>query len=101
MHDVDIFIGEKLHSVVLALCTYTPSIMISYAPKCDDFMESVNLHEYTIRTDQLDIERTLYMIESFEVDIPAYQQRIYEEINALKKKFISSATELNGLLNKT
>ena len=44
MESRDVFIGEKLHSVALACCAYTPSIMLEYQPKCRDFMTSLDLY---------------------------------------------------------
>lgn len=53
LRSVDVFLGEKLHAVVLAACTYTPIVMIEYRPKCRDFMESLNLENNNIRCDKI------------------------------------------------
>ena len=48
--ECDIFIGQKVHSVVIACMFRIPSLMIEYGPKCKDFMASLNLERYTIKT---------------------------------------------------
>ena len=95
---VDLFIGEKLHSVVLALCTYTPSIMLSYAPKCEDVMSSIDLMDYSIRTDQLETEKVLFLIENIQNDIEGYQNKLFSTLNGYKTKLIENASNLKSLI---
>ena len=49
----DLFIGQKLHSTVFATMGRIPSIMLGYRPKCLDYMKSINMGKYHIRTDEL------------------------------------------------
>jgi hypothetical protein len=48
------FLGMKLHSVILAMCAHVPSIMLEYRPKGIDFMESVGLEEFNVRTSDVE-----------------------------------------------
>jgi polysaccharide pyruvyl transferase WcaK-like protein len=82
----DIFIGEKLHSVVLACCTYTPSIMLEYRPKCRDFMTSLDLQKYNIRTDCLDNEHIIALCNELYEKNSLMQRYIYDRVIAYKKK---------------
>lgn len=50
---MEVFLGVKLHAVVLAMCAGVPSIAMEYRPKCRDFMASVGAEKFVIRTDQL------------------------------------------------
>jgi hypothetical protein len=50
---MSVFVGMKLHSVVLANCAGVPAVMIEYRPKCKEYMESVNMGEYVIRSDSI------------------------------------------------
>jgi len=63
LRSVDVFVGEKLHSVVLAACTCTPVIMIEYRPKCRDFMASMDLEKNNVRCDQIFENRLVELIE--------------------------------------
>lgn len=48
-----VFVGMKLHSVVLAAAAGVPGVMIEYHPKCRDFQASIGRERYTVRTDEL------------------------------------------------
>lgn len=85
LEDCDLFIGEKLHSVILAMCTYTPSIMLEYRPKCLDFMMSMGLEKYNIRTDSLDLDLLFGLLEELYKNLECIQGGIYEKVNYYKK----------------
>ncbi|RNC86885.1 MAG: polysaccharide pyruvyl transferase family protein [Winogradskyella sp.] len=51
---VDVFIGQRLHSVVFATATYTPFFAVEYESKTSDFLNSLGLYDKSIRTDSLD-----------------------------------------------
>lgn len=86
----DIFIGEKLHSVVLACCTYTPSIMLEYRPKCRDFMASLELENYSIRTDGLNITQMLALCDDLYSHITVIRKLMYQRVNSYKKQLIEN-----------
>lgn len=86
MESVDVFIGEKLHSVVLAMCVYTPSIMLEYRPKCRDFMASLDLEAFNIPTDKLSVEQILHLVDKLYADIPRYQEILRERISFYVRK---------------
>lgn len=48
---LSVFVGVKLHAVVLAICGLVPSIMLEYRPKCRDFMLSIDQGDLSFRTD--------------------------------------------------
>jgi len=58
-----VFLGMKLHATILALCSHVPSIMLEYRPKCRDFMVSVGLERYCIRTDELGGQNLASLVE--------------------------------------
>jgi polysaccharide pyruvyl transferase WcaK-like protein len=76
----DIFIGEKLHSVVISCLTRTPCLMLEYRPKCRDFMESMGLGRYNIRTDQIRIEDIMTKVDRIYSHLFATQRLINSEI---------------------
>jgi len=51
------FVGMKLHAVILAMCAGVPSLMIEYAPKCRDFMMSVDMQEFSINIKDVSHEK--------------------------------------------
>lgn len=98
LRDVDLFIGEKLHAVVLAMCCYTPSIMLAYAPKCEDFMASIGFMDYALRTDTLQVDKALHMVDTIEQDPMRYQKRLFTALAELKARLLASAEELVSLV---
>lgn len=75
----DIFVGEKLHSVALGICSGVPSVMLEYQPKCRDFMMSMDLERYNYRTDQFDDYALYNLIEKM------YENRLSLREKILKK----------------
>jgi polysaccharide pyruvyl transferase WcaK-like protein len=50
---VTVFVGMKLHSVILATCAFVPSIMVEYQTKCRDYMMAVDQQQFCVRPDAL------------------------------------------------
>src|SRR5205085_3462854 len=48
VREMTMFLGVKLHSVILAMCAGVPSVMIEYAPKCRDFMCSMGVDRHSL-----------------------------------------------------
>jgi polysaccharide pyruvyl transferase WcaK-like protein len=48
----NIFLGQRLHSTILACSFAVPCIMLEYQPKCMDFMRSIGREDWSLRTDQ-------------------------------------------------
>ncbi|MBI4335971.1 MAG: polysaccharide pyruvyl transferase family protein, partial [Candidatus Omnitrophica bacterium] len=72
----DIFIGEKLHSTAAAICVNTPSIMLEYQPKCLDFMMSMELEKFNIRTDKLALDTAVNLTEELVANLSFYRDKI-------------------------
>lgn len=99
MEEVDIFIGEKLHSVIGALCAYKPSIMLAYQSKCIDFMQSVGLENYTLRTDCLNMDEVLFKIDTIQESYETYRNFLFKEISKLKNIQREIANEIIESVN--
>lgn len=96
---VDVFIGMKLHSVILAACTYTPHIMIEYRPKCSDFMESINMGHLNVRCDRLCVDELIHLTETLYGNITPIQERLFTEVNNLKNTLIYESTQIAKIIN--
>lgn len=80
VRDVDLFVGEKLHSVIGAIAAQVPSIMIAYQPKCYDFMESIEMESYTIRTDEIEIDAILGMLDTLAHSLAESRLMIHQKV---------------------
>jgi len=98
LEQCDLFIGEKLHSVILATCAYTPSIMLEYRPKCLDFMMSMDMQDFNIRTDNLSIDLILDLIRRISNDSDQIQNKMFEKVNFFKKIQKNRAESITKLI---
>lgn len=57
----DIIIGTRLHSLILATCTETPIMAISYHHKVHDFMKLANLERYAFPIGDINNQQTLFV----------------------------------------
>lgn len=64
----DLLIGQRLHSVVLACGCGVPAISLEYEPKCGDFMESIGMQKFLIRTDQINFDKLLELFHNIELN---------------------------------
>jgi hypothetical protein len=84
LESFDLFIGEKLHSVIMAACVGTPVIMLEYRPKCCDFMMSMGLEDYNHKVNEMNLERILFNVEYIYNNMESIQNNIHR--TALKYK---------------
>ena len=94
----DVFIGEKLHSVVLASCVYTPAIMLEYRTKCRDFMASIGREKYTYRTDELDIDSIVGSISELYENTEEHQAHLYSQVQHCKTLLKAAAQKVKRIL---
>lgn len=57
----DIVIGTRLHSLILATCTETPIMAISYHHKVHDFMKLADLEKFAFPISKMNQEHTLFV----------------------------------------
>lgn len=53
LRECQVFVGMKLHSVVLASAVHVPSLMLEYQPKCREFQESLGREQWSVRADRV------------------------------------------------
>ncbi len=94
LEDCDVFIGEKLHSTILAMCAYTPSIMLEYQPKCRDFMLSMGMEKFNMRTDRLHIDNLIGLVEELYQNIDFFQESIVQKTTYYKRLQAEKASML-------
>jgi polysaccharide pyruvyl transferase WcaK-like protein len=95
----DIFVGEKLHSVILAMCAHTPSIMLEYRPKCLDFMMSMKQEEFNVRTDMLSLDSIIDLVDKLYENLEYYQDKIHEQINYYKEIQTRKAKMITNMIS--
>lgn len=62
--ECDLFIGQKLHATIFSTMLRKPSLMLEYRPKCLDYMQSIDMGEYSLRTDAVDTAKIVAIVQS-------------------------------------
>jgi hypothetical protein len=89
-----VFVGFKLHGVVLSYCAGVPAYMIEYRPKCRDFMESIGAEAFITRADQLSLEQLLAKVDQLQREGPALIQKTTRHLQSFRDKQIATAQRL-------
>jgi polysaccharide pyruvyl transferase WcaK-like protein len=64
----DLFLGQKLHATVFATLLRIPSVMLDYRPKCLDYMRSLGMDRYSIRTDKVKADLIISKLNELQED---------------------------------
>lgn len=94
----DLFIGEKLHSVVIAYISRTPAIMLEYRPKCCDFMKSIGFEKFNVKTSDISWYIISDMIKDIYSGLYEYQEQIDETILQYKSLQRRCANQIQDYL---
>lgn len=91
---LSVFVGTRLHSVVLATCAYVPSVMLEYRPKCRDYMMSIGREDHVVRTDEFKAEAVWDFVKLLSSQREASSRALYESIKPLRDKQLKKAEEI-------
>lgn len=78
--ECEVFVGQKLHSTVIACMNGIPSVMIEYRPKCRDFMASLGLERHVIRTDEFTAQSGAGAVRQLLAEREAVEQALTSHI---------------------
>lgn len=95
-----VFVGLKLHSVVLASAVYVPSIMLDYQPKCTEFQASVGREEYTVRTDRVSAPELVEKVEELAKGSGRHRQLLAARVGPLRDRLRAEAAGLQRSLER-
>lgn len=90
---MDMFVGMRLHSIILAAAMYTPVVGVVYLPKVRDFMRRIGQEDKAIEFDEFSVEMLLSKVENTWHTRETIREQLKKEISELKKK-VSQSTEL-------
>ena len=94
LEEQDVFLGEKLHSVVLASCVGTPAIMLGYRSKCRDFMISIGRESWFHRTDELDMHLIVDQLTELHENLGKHQSEVIQQMNFWKECLEDAAEQV-------
>lgn len=93
-----VFVGQKLHATIISCLQRIPSIMIEYQPKCRDFMASINMERYTLKTSQCTPDVVMAMIQELYTNHQSIAGELNEQILGHRKLQYKLAHEIEAQL---
>ena len=89
-----VFVGTRLHSVVLATCAYVPSLMLAYRPKCVDYMLSIGQDDHVIRTDKFRADEVWEKACHLSAERSRFSEALYLSMKPLRGRQLAMAKKL-------
>ncbi len=96
IEELDMFIGQRLHSIVFSACVSTPFLAVEYEPKTSDFLNTLGMPEYKIRIDKLNLNSVIDFIAKTYEDLELEQKHLANQIKMAK---FEQQTVLKRFLN--
>jgi polysaccharide pyruvyl transferase WcaK-like protein len=93
---LSVFVGMKLHAIVLSTCAYVPSISLQYQPKCLDYMRSIGQEAGTIRSDRFNGEEAWEIVQLLASERKMRSASLFEQIKRLKERQQAKAEEITN-----
>jgi len=94
------FIGQKLHASIMACMERIPTIMIEYQPKCRDFMASVDMEDYVIKTSDCSPEGLQKLFNKLEKNASVIQKTLDKRVTGYRKIQKQEAAKITKQLLK-
>jgi polysaccharide pyruvyl transferase WcaK-like protein len=82
------FVGIKLHAVALAMAANVPSLMIEYRPKCLEFMNTMGMGGFDIRSDQMDLDRMMELTGMLDSGGPLVAESIRSAMLPIQRRLM-------------
>lgn len=99
--NVDLHIGTRMHSCILAMLAKTPVIPIEYQFKTGGMMAQFGLEEYVVGIDKLTSEELLAAIESVQNDYEEFEELIEKTLPELKERAWETARLVKERITKS
>jgi polysaccharide pyruvyl transferase WcaK-like protein len=86
---MQVFVGIKLHAVALAMCSSVPSLMIEYRPKCREFATTMGVQQFCVRSDALDVEQMLALVDQLRARGPETAAVMHAEAATIRERLVA------------
>lgn len=86
LESMDVFVGQRLHSIIFAATVSTPFFALEYEPKTKDFLETINMPTYAEQVDRLDAKEIFNKIEKIYLNMDSEQSSLNSRMVKAKKQ---------------
>lgn len=91
---IDVFLGQRLHSIIFSSITYTPFHAIEYESKTSDYLLTLGLKDYSTRTDSLCLNRVIEKINQLYDNLHMEQKQLFNLCEKANKEQLACAQKL-------
>lgn len=91
------FVGIKLHGVALAMCANVPSLMLEYRPKCREFMATLGLDRFVLRSDEITLDVLLALTGELDDHGPEVAASIRASMTGIQRRLKEVGREIAAL----
>lgn len=91
---IDVFLGQRLHSVIFSSITYTPFHGIEYESKISDYLLTLGLDDYSTRTDSLNLNHVLHKINYLYHNLHDEQKKLFTLCQKARQEQIACTQKL-------
>ena len=93
------FVGQRLHSVVMASACGVPSIALEYQPKARDFQMSINREDWVIATSDVSAGQLFSLVQELAEHRGSHSTAIRHAVLQAKTTLLQEQRKIAGLLN--
>lgn len=98
--NMDLHVGTRMHSNILAILSGTPVVAIQYEPKTKDMMDSFDLGDWVIDIEQINSERLIQIVDKGIEKRDSIKSQIAIKLPELKMKSKDNARLIHELLER-
>lgn len=86
LESMDIFVGQRLHSIIFAATVSTPFFALEYEPKTSDFLDTIKMSDNSEQVDRLDVNVVMNKIEVIYSNLDIEQSKLNDRMKKAKKE---------------
>ncbi|MFD2698602.1 polysaccharide pyruvyl transferase family protein [Mesonia sediminis] len=95
LESLDVFVGQRLHSIIFSACVGTPFHALEYEPKISDFIYTTGLTSaYKTKVDNLSVDEILLKINHLYSNLDYEQQKLFGKMIKIKNQQINIVNHL-------
>jgi polysaccharide pyruvyl transferase WcaK-like protein len=95
-----VFVGVRLHAVVLASLVYVPSVGVEYHPKLGDFQRSIGREAYTVRTDAVSTDALVELTETLAAERDDHVAALHRDVRRRQAQVVAELDRLRALFGE-
>ena len=99
LESLDVFVGQRLHSIIFSASVFTPFHALEYEPKTSDFIITSGLStDYRTRVDNLNVDNIYNKVESLYHNQDMEQKKLEMNIKKINKEQIEVINKFRKII---